>query len=71
MKIWIDKDSGTWGVLHTGSLVVLDAARAGSEMDNDGGDEFTCLATLDNASDSEIIDVAQHALDYGYGEVVK
>jgi hypothetical protein len=62
--LFIDQSTGTWGSAE--HLVIVDAVAVGASMDNDGGDEFTCYATLDNSSDSEIIDIAKHALAHGY-----
>lgn len=69
MYLWIDKNSGTWGQVD-GELVVIDADIAGQHMDSEG-DEWTCVATLENASDSEIIEIAEHALHYGYATVIE
>ena len=54
MKLYIDYSTGTWGDAE--HLVVFDADCAGSYMDK-GGDAYTVLAFLENASDSEINDL--------------
>ena len=51
MKLYIDYATGTWGDAE--HLVVFDAA----EVDGSGGDAYTVLGYLDNASDSEINDL--------------
>lgn len=69
MKIWIDRNSGTWGLLES-NLVILDAEEAGDEIaPGDGVD--AALDVLNGGSDSEIIAIADRALDNGYGRIVK
>jgi len=70
MKIWIDKQTGTWGSLD--ELVIVDTANVYSELDEHGSQVTTSndiIGYLDQASDEEISAFGEHVghpLPYAY-----
>lgn len=63
--LFIDKVTGTWG--DADDIVFVDPDVAGQHMDPEG-DDATCISTLESLdSDSEIIEIAEHSLKWGYG----
>jgi hypothetical protein len=64
--IWIDRTTGTWG--NTADLILVDPEIEGQHMDPEGGDDLTCISSLESFdSDFDIIRVAEDAYKNGHG----
>ena len=53
MKVWIDTKTGTWGT-NVDDLVIVDLEKQAEYDADPDEDEYSLLAFLEGASDSEI-----------------